>query len=90
MLLKGKSVTDVAGGRKSADTFTKLNRDFRRLPATTETISFRVLKGVKERLRIIFAWQGMTLSEALKPRSTNMREAWKRNEGESSEIRIRR
>jgi len=66
MPLKGKSFPDEAAGRKAAETFAKLEKDFGKLPATTETISFRVPKGEKERLRILFARQGMTLAEAVK------------------------
>lgn len=66
MPLKGKPAPDDAAGKKAAETFAKLNRDFGSLPATTETISFRVPKGEKERLRILFAREGKTLAEAVK------------------------
>ncbi len=66
MPLKGKPTTNDAAGKKAAETFSKLTRDFGSLPATTETISFRVPKGEKDRLRILFARQGMTIAEAVK------------------------
>lgn len=41
-------------------------KNFEKLPTTTETLSFRVPMGERERLRALFASQGMTLTEGLK------------------------
>ena len=58
MPLKGKSTaTDAAAGKASA-TFDRLTRDFGKLNSTTETMSFRVPRGEKLRLRGIFARHG--------------------------------
>lgn len=41
-------------------------KDYSKLPMSTETMSFRVPIGERERLRALFAKNGMTLTEGLK------------------------
>jgi hypothetical protein len=66
MPLKGKTAPDNAAGKKAAETFARLERSFGELPSTTETISFRVPRGEKSRLRVLFAREGKTLAEGVK------------------------
>ncbi len=67
MPLKGRSgASDEAAAQKAAATFDRLEKSFGTLPSTTETLSFRVPKGEKARLRLMFARHGMTLAEGLK------------------------
>ena len=66
MPLKGKPSTTDAAGDKAAQTFEKLTKSFGDLPSTTETISFRVPRGEKLRLRNLFARKGLTLAQGIK------------------------
>ncbi len=62
MPLAGKSQDDAAG-RKAAETFARLSKAKR---TATETLSFRVPMGERERLRLVFAHEGLTLTAGLK------------------------
>ncbi len=51
---------------QESDPTTKRRKDYSQLPMTTETLSFRLPNGERERLRALFAKNGMTLTEGLK------------------------
>jgi hypothetical protein len=66
MPLKGRTFNSDSSELKAKETFARLEKSFGNLPSTTETISFRVPTGERDRLRLSFSRQGLTLAEGLK------------------------
>lgn len=60
-----KEPEDNAAALKAKKAFDKLDK-LKGLQSTTETLSCRVPKGEKERLRLLFARQGLTLAQGVK------------------------
>ena len=61
----GKTPSQDAAAERARQVFAKLNQAENRPPAT-ETLAFRVPYGERERLRLLFARNGMTLTAGLK------------------------
>lgn len=62
----GDKTAKDAAEEKAKETFEALNKKFENLPSTSETISFRVPKGERLRLKNLFARHGLKMSEACK------------------------
>jgi hypothetical protein len=65
-LAKDGPSVDTTGNEKARETFEKLNKSFAGMPNTTETVSFRVPRGERARLRLLFQRRGMSLANGLK------------------------